>query len=277
MLSDQSGLILIAISSLSTEHDTNPIQYQIHLFFSGLASCSCPDFANHGGACKHIRAALMYIENLRGQFSIPPIPIPSTEQGARLLYSHLTLTGNQISASLSTPAAGKADLSVPAITRAAERLEDIINERADLHEMPSLLMTNRAKIHQQAGRKWMMRLVVPVMRSHIGIQEQGRARYLHTIRANMPKLEEFAGFLSEITLSYEDHAETDKFLDVLRRLSQGIEQKRLGASARHVKDSSFAPPSTPPPRDGKRKRSANEVMSPSPEKKQKRHESYSIH
>ncbi|KAJ7862804.1 hypothetical protein B0H14DRAFT_3610831 [Mycena olivaceomarginata] len=68
-----------------------PIQYTISVSFDGVVTCTCPDFEENGGACKHIRAALL-VEVLRQRgIAIPAIPIPSSVTEAHALQTQTAI------------------------------------------------------------------------------------------------------------------------------------------------------------------------------------------
>ncbi|KAI8974268.1 hypothetical protein BD414DRAFT_517646 [Trametes punicea] len=62
-------------SSLATTFDVLPTCYNIAVGLDGSAACSCLDFRERGGACKHVRAAIRRLK-------IPPIDIPQTHEDA---------------------------------------------------------------------------------------------------------------------------------------------------------------------------------------------------
>ncbi|RDX44477.1 hypothetical protein OH76DRAFT_1322336, partial [Lentinus brumalis] len=71
-------------SSLATPTDAHPLQYTIVVGLDGSAACSCPDFRYHGGACKHLRAAILRLGTLRRQgLGFPDISLPATLEDAR--------------------------------------------------------------------------------------------------------------------------------------------------------------------------------------------------
>ncbi|KAF7362702.1 hypothetical protein MVEN_00619500 [Mycena venus] len=77
LLPDDNGLTFQCYSSEALEVDQTPAQYTITILFNGAATCKCQDFQKHGGACKHLRAAVIYLDWLRTQgTNIPVIPIP---------------------------------------------------------------------------------------------------------------------------------------------------------------------------------------------------------
>ncbi|CAK5273591.1 unnamed protein product [Mycena citricolor] len=87
------GLLLACYSSHSLSVEKNPTIYSVRVGFNGVVSCSCLDFSSQGGACKHIRAALLLIAELcstRGM-SIPNIPIPKSANDALILQQREVL------------------------------------------------------------------------------------------------------------------------------------------------------------------------------------------
>lgn len=92
-----TALTFECYSSLATEADPNPFIYNIELNDNRTASCTCADFRKHGGACKHLRAALLRIEELRQQgVKMPNFNLPKTQSEAyalnMVLHSPTALT-----------------------------------------------------------------------------------------------------------------------------------------------------------------------------------------
>jgi hypothetical protein len=91
LLADKSGLVFTCYSSEALEVDSNPVQYTITILFSGVATCKCLDFRKHGGACKHLRAALIVLDSLRSRMNIPAIPIPQSWAEAHALENEMSI------------------------------------------------------------------------------------------------------------------------------------------------------------------------------------------
>lgn len=72
-LDRSKGLLTFSCySSLALKVDSAPVQYTIFIELAGVARCTCPDFLNRGGACKHLRAAILVLEEVRAKgISIP--------------------------------------------------------------------------------------------------------------------------------------------------------------------------------------------------------------
>jgi hypothetical protein len=81
-----SGFAFTCYSSIATEYDKAAVLYHIFVSRAGNSKCNCLDFQGRGGACKHIRAALISLNELRHQgYGIPPIHIPTSVDEARSL------------------------------------------------------------------------------------------------------------------------------------------------------------------------------------------------
>ncbi|CAE6484143.1 unnamed protein product [Rhizoctonia solani] len=59
------GIELTCTSTQSTDVYGRPLAYNIWLGFDQIAMCTCPDFQQRGGACKHMRAALCRVHDLQ--------------------------------------------------------------------------------------------------------------------------------------------------------------------------------------------------------------------
>ncbi|KAF8804230.1 hypothetical protein BYT27DRAFT_7214085 [Phlegmacium glaucopus] len=72
----------------SCESLNQPSPYQIDICRSGEASCSCPDFASNGGACKHLRAVRQTIDWWVSNKYEAPFNYPQSKCDAEVLASH---------------------------------------------------------------------------------------------------------------------------------------------------------------------------------------------
>ena len=89
---DAGTFSFVCYSSHATEFDANPQKYEVEIRTNGTASCSDPDFSKNGGACKHIRAGLLKIAELRRQIpDIPAIYLPTSLHEALVLQARLVL------------------------------------------------------------------------------------------------------------------------------------------------------------------------------------------
>lgn len=125
-------------SSLALEQEQSPTTYQISISQT-RTSCTCPDFRNRGGACKHIRAAVAQAEILRTMRSIdmPSLRpwIPSTKEEAyRLAHIQGSIPshdGNEecrAQVDLATGTTASLELDLNPIEHASLTVADIVRE-----------------------------------------------------------------------------------------------------------------------------------------------------
>lgn len=74
-------------SSRASLADANHPRYQVYIHRDGTAACTCPDFTQRGGACKHLRALRLMIENWVTQERITPFYYPTSSTAARRIRS----------------------------------------------------------------------------------------------------------------------------------------------------------------------------------------------
>ena len=70
---------------LSSNHSANSLRYHIHLHRSRFGSCTCLDFLNRGGACKHLCAFRHIIDSWARNGHILPFFYPPTQAIGRHL------------------------------------------------------------------------------------------------------------------------------------------------------------------------------------------------
>ncbi|EJD36416.1 hypothetical protein AURDEDRAFT_130079 [Auricularia subglabra TFB-10046 SS5] len=75
---DASAITLLCYSASAVTVDVAPVQYRVCLRFNGTADCSCADFRARGGACKHMRAALVRVDKLRQDLALKGTDLPAT-------------------------------------------------------------------------------------------------------------------------------------------------------------------------------------------------------
>ncbi|KAJ7737608.1 hypothetical protein DFH07DRAFT_966425 [Mycena maculata] len=90
----QVGLTLTSYSSRTLAIDTEATIYTIRFGFNGITTCTCRDFVDQGGACKHIHGSLIILNTLRRRgMNIPLIPIPNSLHDMQILQAMmLTIT-----------------------------------------------------------------------------------------------------------------------------------------------------------------------------------------
>ena len=77
---------------------TQRLQYELVLHRLGHGSCTCPDFSNQGGACKHLCALQLLINDWVQRQLICPFYYPSSQSAAsQLVYTPQSNTTNSTS------------------------------------------------------------------------------------------------------------------------------------------------------------------------------------
>ncbi|EIM87717.1 uncharacterized protein STEHIDRAFT_156664 [Stereum hirsutum FP-91666 SS1] len=93
------SFLFTCYSSYTTVYDPHPTLYNIAVSTDGSACCDCADFTQQGGACKHLRAALLWLDKRRSEDPrMPSVTLPCSEDEARKrtqtdLFSRLQDTG----------------------------------------------------------------------------------------------------------------------------------------------------------------------------------------
>ncbi|KAJ6582512.1 hypothetical protein DFH09DRAFT_1360400 [Mycena vulgaris] len=111
LLLDNSGVTFTCYSSEALDVESDPVQYTITVLFNGVATCKCTDFRKHGGACKHLRAALIMLDWLRKAYAL------------------------EIQSSITSPPAASVPAELPT-ARAAAVVADILNGDDSCHDDP---------------------------------------------------------------------------------------------------------------------------------------------
>ena len=127
---DPLGLTFICHSSLALDFEKNPVSYKVKLGLDQSASCECQDFVMRGGACKHLRAALLRLSDLQSRgLNLPSIQLPSSADDARILqarqFSDL-LTDGQMPSAMAPP-------MLTLMECAAAAVEDELRESDDAY------------------------------------------------------------------------------------------------------------------------------------------------
>ncbi|KAJ7171460.1 hypothetical protein C8R46DRAFT_1162244 [Mycena filopes] len=283
-------------SSYATEFDTNPITYEVEIRTNGTASCSGPDFLNHGGACKHIRAGLLKMSDLRR--SIPDIPLiylPTSEAEARVLQGRLALHS---STSMHDTAVGNPttiaaqninELLVGGVAYTHQEDEDSSeDEEGDCEEEDNKSVATDASADGDEMN------VGNFIQHHSGtsataVDNQAIARVSYELSRNAPKMAELGDCLANVegVHSETQRAQLAAFCDPLEALVSQL--KRLSISS--PTPTGALPQQTPTASSGARPRATQRdstpptclpdfavPIPPSPERRrQERKDSYSCH
>jgi AraC-like DNA-binding protein len=285
---DDKRLTFKCFSSTTLDFEANSQTYTVHLGLDCTASCECHDFRKRGGACKHIRAALLRVEALRTRgVSIPAINLPRSAEDARTIHTH------QISESVSSRSC-TTSLKTP-ISQAATTVEDMLREAEDIFveeeagtnedenedDRESIATDASDDLHETSGG-----FDLPSLQgsAKAGIEEQALSRVFYELEGAAPKLGELGVYLQQARLKDERDVQRATFfqqkLNLLQeQLTRLVLEYNGGSSvddnnsASPIATAPFSPLPTPSePRKGKRR--AHDIIAPSPEKASKRHNSY---
>ncbi|KAI0764479.1 hypothetical protein BC629DRAFT_1737852 [Irpex lacteus] len=310
----ESGTYTFACySSLTVERDSNPTVYSITFSPADGVACTCQDFGHRGGACKHIRAALVLTEILRKRGTNLPFLrswIPDSAEDAYLVQARRHASSILASSHTPTP--------LNPITRAALAIDEIVQDSDSLESnIDSPSQTSRSDIlfgdsdseHTSDAESVLTNSVPdgdtddrPLIVSgkptystfdelervadQQALNEQTIARTLQDLELAAPKLSQISAWLSEAHLAKDAINDARRARDIRYTLNGVIEQldRMLREFGGVDKENSpnlhpLALPSSAPGvsrRSGSHK--AYSIIGPPVERRaQKRKESYGIH
>ncbi|KAJ6478228.1 hypothetical protein C8R45DRAFT_1063287 [Mycena sanguinolenta] len=268
-------------SSHATEFDAIPQKYEVEIRTNGTASCSGPDFSKNGGACKHIRAGLLKLSELRHQIpDIPIIYLPTSQQEAHILQARLTLHSSQTIAALqSSPNATVVaaqninDLLVDGVAFTSSAEDSSSDEGDEVEDDTESVATDTSGdgdelmvdnfIHRHSGT------------SAIAIDAQAIARVSFELSRHAPKIRELGDCLRNVAAvqSESQRLHLASFRDPLSSLVSQLERLSISVPTHTLPIAKHAVPRTPPPTH-----TSSLPIPPSPERRrQERHDSYSCH
>jgi hypothetical protein len=309
---DDLGLAFKCHSSLALDFEKDPVSYKIRLELDQSASCECQDFLQRGGACKHIRAALLRLNDLRSRgLNLPYIQLPSSIEDAQILqarrFSNM-LTDGQTRSGIASP------LRTP-MECAAAAVEDELRESDDAYlvdpENPQPTHTEHLRAEEDSesdnesiatdapddGERNAFDFTALRGTSKAAFDEQTITRVFYELEGAAPKLGEIGAYLKHCS-SLKQPQDFERAFAFQRDLGLLYgELNRLvtnyintqnpvpgpGPSQHSALTVSHPPPSTPPatlpaqaPGHQERscKRTVLDIIGASPEKASKRKQSY---
>ncbi|KAF7361089.1 hypothetical protein MSAN_01140100 [Mycena sanguinolenta] len=271
------GLTLTSYSSRALSIDVQPTTYTIRLGFNGVVCCDCPDFEEQGGACKHIRGALMIVNDMRRNGTpIPDIPIPRSLADAQSLQSTM------LTIKIRRPTV-KAAEEIQAILQKDEACDVDGGEGGDeddsSDEDDSASVSTDASSDSENDES---KGVNPsrATQNVAALGEQAFSRAMFELDDIAPRLADLGAYLDHrmVGLSPEETAKAGiRFGEIAAFMTRFQRVLDLPSSATaSVPDpvtASIAPTSDSAQNSKKRK----QLLPPSPEKMQKRHQSFGIH
>ncbi|KAJ7845401.1 hypothetical protein B0H14DRAFT_3683866 [Mycena olivaceomarginata] len=291
VLSGNVGLTLTSYSSRALSFETTPTTYTIRLGFSGVVCCDCQDFKHHGGACKHIRGALIIVDDMRRRGTpIPDIPIPRSLADAQSLQSTmLTIKIRPNAPDLPT-------------AKAAEKIRDILQEDGACHEdsgergdeedggeededdSVSVRTDAESSDSDSEDDQSQRTETFRATQNKAALGEQAVSRAVFDLEDMASRLADLGTYLDHrvVGLNPEESAKVDKgygqLIDFISKLQRVRElppsiHPRPASLPLSVDSPSASATTAPIARPNKRKL----LLPPSPEKMQKRHQSFGVH
>ncbi|KAJ7023953.1 hypothetical protein C8F04DRAFT_1047632 [Mycena alexandri] len=291
-LPERRGVFFSCYSSEALEVELEPLRYRITILFTGVATCECTDFRKNGGACKHIRAALILLDHLRGQgLEIPLISIPQSITQAHALEIQ--------SSPLPPSAATKPSETSRPTLRAAAAVTDILasdeschdpfnpeeedgNDESDNESVATDASSNSSDSDDEPEDEPEPQSSQTVPKNQQALGEQALARTLFELDDMGQKFGDLAEFLKHHPGSLSDSSRdlltkraepVAAFMAEIRRLCRHESTPSLPSlfpSAPSL-PSSIAPSQPRSTQTSKRKA---HLLPPSPEKASKRHQSF---
>ncbi|KIJ23941.1 hypothetical protein M422DRAFT_275389 [Sphaerobolus stellatus SS14] len=276
---------------------------KLHLYtelsgYNSITSCTCQDFQNRGGACKHLRASIIHV-NLHRQSGSPirATPIPETEAEACILHAQVTAT--QLQTEAESESLGKTP-----ITKVVSFVNDFVTEFAAEVGLEEPEVEAEAEMEVEVAAdgvgddvddlesvatdaRDIFDFTIPKLSARAGIEAQAVGCVFYELEVAAPKFVELAGFLkgAQLPPMQKNRAllcrapiamlliQIDQMLSEVDTCTK-LMPRTDPLPKSHPDPSSMASTkrarlSSPPPKPA--------PLPPSPEKSQKRQQSYSIH
>jgi hypothetical protein len=219
-----SGFAFTCYSSIATEYNKAAIPYHIFIGRAGNSKCNCLDFQGRGGACKHIRAALVSLNELRHQgYSIPPIRIPTSVDEARSLQrqqlsnflSPALDNSNDITNPIQTAAVAVenallTDIAFAAHTTTADEIDG--GEKSDNGE------SDGESVATDVGDEFDFTVLRGGSTAQEALDVQKTARVFFELDQAAPKLEQLVTILEGARMNRSDLSRAAGFVEQLGRL-----------------------------------------------------------
>lgn len=290
---NESSYLFTCYSTQALEVNDLPTVYGIELRLSGKATCNCLDFMNRGGACKHLRAALLQLDHLR-KTRLPTLPlvyVPRDESDA-LMREH-----NSIQKEGSPIQPGQVERAVSSAMDTLICTNDpyLTTDGLDLAaiDSPTQLQNHTPEITHNISASSEHSDASSVhdlnedkqFQARTGVDDQTVARVLNDMESIVPKLEELSALVQEVQINEIFHARLTSCQQRLQATASQLCGTLVEADKGYVQSINGPfdqPPSTStstslfPFSDISLKRTVD-LLPPSPEKTQKRKKSYSHH
>ena len=258
-----------------------PTSYTLELHQSGSKSkCSCPDFCTRGGACKHLRALRLIIDSWVKQGHDKPFHYPKTRDEATLISSEssdMPISQHQpVQPSPMTPV-----LWDPAFIQSLGQDSTMFDDQETIDTAAADSdSSSGSSLDAQQSTTSSQQIPLMVVQHHSAISTQIQQRLNYDLRRLLPSLHGLASLLTDAS-TQSMTPELEELSDLLSSMRESVDhimtQSATGANPEALIASQ---PSDLPQvatlsrgRPGKRSRHPF-LLPPSPERRQKRKESY---
>ncbi|KZV93601.1 hypothetical protein EXIGLDRAFT_40943 [Exidia glandulosa HHB12029] len=251
LVSSADELTFRCYSELALSGEDDAREYTIRLQDAGVAHCTCPDFQHRGGACKHIRAALLKLSSLRldPRFAgLPNVILPANEVDARRLHAAM-LTAPMLDTTPSTPSQGPGELPEYVATAVDDILDgnDVLDDGvcddlpdeadnfSDGESVATDLDDNDFDISIEHG-------------SRAALDEQTLARVLFDFKRSVPKLGdlgEYLALVSKLPADFEGRADLQQARTSLLGLAHQLDRLLSGTTPNDAQTAPSRDPQVP--------------------------------
>lgn len=124
----QEELIATCATSTAVLNDPNHVRYSLVLWSFGTASCTCVDFSLRGGACKHLRAMRIVVNEWISAGQIAPITYPETYDDALAIRNRHHSSSEQTALAFEQSATSiPAPPPVPSLSSSSTALQSLVD------------------------------------------------------------------------------------------------------------------------------------------------------
>ena len=288
---------MCAASSASLQ-DLHHSQYSLWIHRAGLAHCTCPDFTSNGGACKHLRALRLVVDEWVTQRLVPAFYHPtSLDDARRVLSLFLEPTNATMVQHTTTQHTTCLLTNITALRQVAvhEHCDDALSEASSITDssgIDTIGDDNDSQVSENGGDT--VKVSTPSFPSSkviyttrqdlisIGLEAvatQNIQHINHTVSALLPRLYSLDLLSSDSSDSSRltTTPPLTKFHSVIKSLCTRLDSTSLSANTSTIAmPTDITPTDTPPePRRQPMKRN-HDILPPSPEPKQKRKVSHGV-
>ncbi|KAF8057038.1 hypothetical protein FPV67DRAFT_1456570 [Lyophyllum atratum] len=278
----------LSSKSIATGSDTTCYEIKIHEV--GIASCKCPDFHTHGGACKHLRAMRMILDVWVHYGHIPSLNYPTSSEAAREIMKTNNISPVSLPIHLPSPLRDSSPPPVPILKQNIDwtLIQGLSDDTTTIDDLEDPTMQDFASDasdsesdsgaivhdHITAASTARESFAPP---SHTGqraaVMDQIQRRIEHDITQLLPHLHGLDTLIHDID-AVEDSPSIQEFTTILCSITHGLEKVGMNSDASanvpRLPEAVHAPSNAPTSSNRKWPR----LLQPSPERRQSRRDSH---